>query len=120
MKLLIKPYIAESRRLELFDKLKQAKFFSLLIDGSTDKGNADDEVFMAVWCDGKSSDEKVHTRTAYLHVERPKTVDACGLFLAVKNALLRYLTWILRTVRSLLESEVTERQRISLEGDLKG
>ena len=63
-------YIAESRRLEMFDKLKQAKFFSLLIDGSTDKGNADDEVFMAVWCDGKGSDEKVHTRTTYLHGQK--------------------------------------------------
>ena len=36
-------YIAESRHLQLFDRLTQAKFFSLLMDGSTDKGNADDE-----------------------------------------------------------------------------
>ena len=44
---------------------------------------------MAVLYDGSSSDEKIHTRTTSLHVERPKTVDAHGLFLAVKNTLLR-------------------------------
>ena len=44
-------YIAESRRQQLLLKLTQAKFVSLLMNGSTDKGNADDEVFMVVWCD---------------------------------------------------------------------
>lgn len=68
-------YIAESRRLQLFERLRQAKFLSVLIDGSTDKGNTDDEVFMAVWCDSKSTDEKIHTRTIYFHVDRPKTVN---------------------------------------------
>jgi len=32
-------YIAEARRQELDKKFVGAKFFSLLIDGSTDKGN---------------------------------------------------------------------------------
>ena len=70
-------FIAESQRRRLFEKLAQARFFSLLIDGSTDKGNADDEVFMVVWCDSSSADEKMHT---YFHVCRPKTVDANGCF----------------------------------------
>ena len=82
-------YIAESQHRQLFEKLAHAKFFSLLIDGSTDKGNADDEVFMAVWCDSSSTDEKMHTRTTYFHICRPKTVDANGLFLSLKSALLR-------------------------------
>ena len=38
-----------------------AKFFSLLLDGSTDRGNIDDQLFLVVWCDRNGSDEKVHT-----------------------------------------------------------
>ena len=82
-------YIAESHRQQLFLKLTQTKLVSLLMDGSTDKGNADDEVFMAVWCDSTSADEKMHTRTTYFHVCRPKTVDAAGLLQSLKSALLR-------------------------------
>ena len=84
-------YIAESRRSQLFEKLAQAKFFSLLIDGSTDKGNIDNEIFMAVWCDCNTNgvDEKIHTRTSYFHVGVPSTVDARGLFQGLKDALLR-------------------------------
>ena len=38
------------------DHLKKAKFFSLLLDGSTDKGNIDNELVLVVWCeiDGNS------------------------------------------------------------------
>ena len=50
----------------------------------------DDEVFMAVWCESKAStDEKIHTRTTYFYVCRPKGVDASGLFQSLKSALFR-------------------------------
>ena len=55
-------YIAESRKQELVDDVKKAKFFSLLIDGSTDKGNYDNEVVMVALCDTEGIDEKIHTR----------------------------------------------------------
>ena len=42
-------YIAESRRRELKQTLANVRFFSLLLEGSTDVGNVDDEVFLAVW-----------------------------------------------------------------------
>ena len=42
-------YTAESRRRELKQTLANARFFSLLLEGSTDVGNVDDEVFLAVW-----------------------------------------------------------------------
>ena len=41
-------YIAQSRRLELMKTLSKAKFFSVLMDGSTDRGNVDDELFLVV------------------------------------------------------------------------
>ena len=82
-------YITESIRKQLFKRLAQAKFFSLLMDGSTDHANIDDEMFMAVWCDSNGTDEKIHTRTTYFYVGRPSTVDATGLFKSLKDALLQ-------------------------------
>ena len=41
-------YIVESRRQELTETLANAMFFSLLMDGSRDTGNIDDEVFLVV------------------------------------------------------------------------
>ena len=55
-------YIAESRRRELKQTLANVRFFSLLLEGSTDGGNVDDRVFLAVWCDCNQSDEKFPTR----------------------------------------------------------
>ena len=38
------------------------KFFPVLLDGSTDSSNVDNEILLAIWFDSESSDEKVHTR----------------------------------------------------------
>ena len=78
-------YIAESQRLQLFE----AKYFSILMDGSTDKGNIEDEVFMVVWCDVTGVNEKISTRTTFFHVNRPNSADAAGLFQSLQTALLR-------------------------------
>ena len=80
-------YVAQSQRQQVLERIAQAKFFSLLIDGSTDKANVDNEVFMAVWCDTNGTDEKIHTKTSYFHVGRPSTVDAIGLFQSLSDAL---------------------------------
>ena len=69
-------YIAESQRQQVKETISQAEFFSLLIDGSTDKGNVD-VLFMVVWCDTNGEDD---TRMTYFHVSRPSTVTAAGLF----------------------------------------
>ena len=57
-----------------------AKFYSLLIDGSKDKGNVDNEMMLTVWCDLNGNDEKVHTRVSCFSLIRPKSVTAIGLF----------------------------------------
>ena len=41
-------YIAESEWQKLLDTLQSAKFFSLLMDGSTNVGNVDDELLLVV------------------------------------------------------------------------
>jgi len=44
-------YIAESRRKALREVVNSAKFYSILMDGSTDVANVDDEVFLLQWRD---------------------------------------------------------------------
>ena len=80
-------YVAQSQQQQVLERIAQDKFFSLLIDGSTDKANVDNEVFMVVWCDTDGNDEKIHTQISYFHVGRPSTVDAPGLFQNLNIAL---------------------------------
>ena len=80
-------YIAEAKRQDLSKKIVSVKFYSLLIDGSTDKGNVDNEAVLTVWCDPNGSDEKIHTRISYLSLIRPKLVTGVGLFEVLQQAL---------------------------------
>ena len=80
-------YIAKSRREDLLKCLSQAKYFSLLMDGSTDAGNIDDEIFLILWCDADGSNEKVTTRMNFFAVDRPQEVTGQGLFDCMRSAL---------------------------------
>ena len=80
-------YIAEGKRKDLLQMLAKATFFSLLLDGSTDTGNIDNEVLLVEWCDPDSSDEKIHTRMDFLMVSRPQSVTARGLFEVLESCL---------------------------------
>jgi len=80
-------YIAESQRQELKQRLANAKFFSLLLDGSTDTGNIDNELLLVVWCDRDGTDEKIHTRMEYFTVVRPHSVTAQGLLEVLESGL---------------------------------
>ncbi len=82
--------LLKSKRNELRERLKKAKFFSLLLDGSTDKGNIDNELCLVVWCDTNSSDEKIHSQMNYLTVCRPQSVTAEGL-LSVLETILKHV-----------------------------
>ena len=80
-------FIAESQRQELVLTLESAKFFSLLLDGSTDAGNLDNELLLVVWCDQEGEGECVRTRISYFTVTRPASVSAEGLFDVLGGAL---------------------------------
>ena len=80
-------YIAESKRQALITTISNAPFFSLLIDGSTDKNNKDNELFMVVWCDPNGTDEKIRTQIRFLTVDSPHSVTAEGLFQSLKRGL---------------------------------
>ncbi len=80
-------FIAEVEGERLKNALSQADFFSLLLDGSTDKGCCDNEIVMAVWCDIDSTDEKIHSRISFFTVVRPQNSTAKGLFAVIETAL---------------------------------
>ena len=46
--------------------LGSATFFSLLMDGSTDSSNSENEMILVMWCNVESDDHKIHTSMAYL------------------------------------------------------
>ena len=80
-------YIAESRREDLSQCLSKATFYSLLMDGSTDTGNIDNELFLVLWCDVDGRDERVHTRMSFFTVSKPEAVTGKGLFDCMQGAL---------------------------------
>ena len=49
------------------------------MDGSTDSGNIDDEIFHVLWCDVDRSDEKVRTRMIFFAVCMPQESTGKGL-----------------------------------------
>ena len=82
-------YIAESKREQLTARLAKAQFFSILMDGSTDVGNIDDELFLVLWCDINCDDQAIHTNMSYFSIQRPKSVDSQGLYDCLQTSLCR-------------------------------
>ena len=80
-------FIAESKRLDLCKIIANAKFFSILMDGSTDISNIDEEMFLVLWCDVDGNDEKVHSRMQFFSVLRPDRANAAGLFECLQKSL---------------------------------
>ena len=80
-------YIAESERQKLVHTLQSAKFFSLLMDGSTDAGNIDNDLLLVVWFDKEGVGENVCTHSSYFKVNRPSSVSAEGLFQVLADTL---------------------------------
>ncbi len=80
-------FIAKDFRSQLTKALHDAKFFSIQMDGSTDSGNMEQEMFMAIFFDPHGDDGVVHIRSKYLCVKQPKSVDASGLFECLQDAM---------------------------------
>lgn len=57
------------------------------MDGTTDKGNIDDEIFLTLWCDVESTHERVHRTMLYFGLSRPKEVNAQGLLGCLQTSL---------------------------------
>ena len=73
-------YVAEAFQMKVVDQLKKGKIFSVLLDGSTDSGNVDNELMMAVHFNREGADEKVCTNISYNKISKPSSTSAQGLF----------------------------------------
>ena len=80
-------FIAQERREALLDVVSKARFFSIQADGTTDKGNIEEEMFHVVYCDFQSGDMKVQARSRFLAVKQPSSANAAGLFECFKKAM---------------------------------
>lgn len=72
-------YIAESQRQEFHQMLSGTKFFSFLMDGSTDKGKVENEVIVIQYCRVDETVEEVRSFSRFLRVVEPVKADADGL-----------------------------------------
>ena len=77
-------YISLEQQHTIVNLLARAKFFSLQLDGSTDSGNVEDEVFLVVFSDPYSADGRIHVRNDFLTVRRLKRANAEGLMACLR------------------------------------
>ena len=59
----------------------------MLLDGSTDAANIDNELILAVWCDRDGMDERIYTRMEHFTVVRPQSLTGKGLFSVLETGL---------------------------------
>ena len=64
--------------------LQEAKYFSLLLDGSIDAAYVDNELLLEVWLDKDGHSERLCAGTSYLKISK---LSAMGLFGVLKGAL---------------------------------
>ena len=82
--------LAESLHQEFLDKLSSStglKFFSVLIDGTTDAGNQEDKLVVLVYCDKNEATSEITTCTRYFSVHTPSRADASGILSCIRDAL---------------------------------
>ena len=73
-------YIAQNQREEFVHSLtKSTRFYSFLMDGSTDVGNVENELIVVLYCkkDVEAQEMKLYTR--YFSIQVPHKADANGL-----------------------------------------
>lgn len=82
-------YIARSQRQAFLNTLSSSgsRFFSFLMDGTTDAGNQEDEMIVLLYCHKDATTQEVSPRTRYLSIHSPGKADASGLLMCVENSL---------------------------------
>ena len=83
-------YIAASLHQGFLDKLSSStspKFFSFLIDGTTDAGNQEDQLIVLAYCDKNEATSEVTACTRYFSVHTPPRADASGILSCTGDAL---------------------------------
>ncbi len=80
-------YIAQAQRQQFLQSLSETKFYSFLMDGSTDEGNIEQELVVVLSCkkDGAAEEMKSHTR--FFSLATPEKADARGLVKCLSQSL---------------------------------
>ena len=80
-------YIAREQQEKLVAALSGAHFFCIQIDSSTDAGKADDELFLVLYFDPRSSNGTVRVWNRFFSVRQLKCATAVGVFECFKAAM---------------------------------
>ena len=84
---LLTNYIAQYQRNSYMAILCKAYFFNFLMDGSTDAGNVEDEIFVLPHCFKDDKSEEIRSYARFFSVQVPKKADADGLIDCVDSVL---------------------------------
>ena len=79
-------FIAKSQCQSFLNALPRG-FFSLLMDGSTDAGNLEDEVIVLVFGHMNDSEQEITTQSRFLSVHNPEKADTSGLLGCISDAM---------------------------------
>lgn len=82
-------FIAEAQRKQFLDSLSDVRFFSFLMDGSTDAGNKEQELVLVLFCSKDDEAQEIRSCTRYLSVGNPAQSNAEGLIDCLGGALRR-------------------------------
>ena len=80
-------FIAKSQRQGFLNSLSSEDFFSLLMDGSTDAGNLEDELVVLLHCHLDDNTQEMTTCTRFLSLHNPQKADASGLIGCISEAM---------------------------------
>ena len=80
-------FIAEAQRKQFLDSLSVIRFFSFLMDGSTDAGNKEQELVLVLFCIKDDEAQEIRSCTRYLSVGNPAQTNAEGLIDCLGDAL---------------------------------
>jgi len=80
-------YIAESKRQSILSSVQKAVFYSILMDGSTDSSNTENEMLFVMWCEVNDKDHTIYSRMTYLSMYTPLHTNAEGLFESLQQGL---------------------------------
>ncbi|XP_065903507.1 E-selectin-like isoform X3 [Dysidea avara] len=80
-------YIALAQQECFFAQLSKSKFYSFLMDGSTDTGHVEQESVMALFCNKDDSAGKIKTCVRLLSLMTPDRADADGLLKCLSKSL---------------------------------
>ena len=99
-------YIAECQRRQLQTNLGACHFYSVLMDGSTDKGQA----FCSTFCRKNDTLQEIQTCSRFFYVMEPSKADSDGLVECLSTALKRMgIEWsdleLLRSILILIDTQ---------------